>query len=62
MARFEITAVLVKSYRAELVVEAATPIGAEREARAMLEENPREWKLWHEEDPNITWIRKLITT
>ncbi len=62
MKRYEITLDLIKWYRAELVVHAATQAGAEREALAMLEENPRNWKLFHEEEPKITWLRQLNPT
>lgn len=59
MATFEIEVVKTKMLQAKLKVEAATPMGAERQALAHLTKTPSEWRDWHEEEPTITWIRKL---
>lgn len=59
MATFEVTVVQTRMFRAELKIEAATPQGAERQALYHLTKTPSDWHDWHQEEPTVTWIRKL---
>lgn len=59
MATFEVTVVQVKSFQANLKIEAATAQGAERQALYHLTKTPSDMKDWHQEPPLVTWIRKL---
>lgn len=59
MPKFDVTVVQVRMFRADLSLDAATPRGAEREALATLHQDGEAWRLWHEEEPVVTWVRQL---
>lgn len=59
MPTYEVHVVQTRMLRAEMKIEAATPQGAERQALYHLTKTPSDWRDWHEEEPTVTWIRKL---